>query len=104
MSPSSSTRDETERVRSIQDNGAKRYDSEMSIYDRVLFAPGREWATSQAHGDVLEIAVGTGRNLEHYPAGTKLTGIELSGEMLAIARERAARVGIDADLRQGDAQ
>jgi ubiquinone/menaquinone biosynthesis C-methylase UbiE len=95
---------ETERVRSIQDKAAPRYDRQMNFFDRVLFTDGREWACSQATGEVLEIAVGTGRNLEHYPAGTKLTGIELSEEMLSIARRRAGELEIDADLRQGDAQ
>jgi ubiquinone/menaquinone biosynthesis C-methylase UbiE len=96
--------EETERVRAIQDKNAPRYDRQMSFFDRVLFAGGREWACSQASGDVLEIAVGTGRNLEHYPTGVRLTGIELSEEMLAIARKRATALGVDADLRPGDAQ
>lgn len=95
---------ETERVRSIQDKTAPRYDRQMSFFDRVPFADGRQWACSQARGEVLEIAVGTGRNLAHYPAGARLTGIELSDEMLAIARRRATDLGIDADLRRGDAQ
>jgi ubiquinone/menaquinone biosynthesis C-methylase UbiE len=95
---------ETERVRSIQDKTASHYDRQMNFFDRVLFTDGREWACSQAAGEVLEIAVGTGRNLEHYPTGTKLTGIELSEQMLSIARQRAAELEIDADLRQGDAQ
>jgi ubiquinone/menaquinone biosynthesis C-methylase UbiE len=59
---------------------------------------------SHAKGDVLEIAVGTGRNLSRYPDGVRLTGIELSPEMLAIARERADELGSKADLRIGDAQ
>jgi ubiquinone/menaquinone biosynthesis C-methylase UbiE len=95
---------ETERVRAIQDKTAPRYDRQMSFFDRVLFADGRQWACSQAQGEVLEIAVGTGRNLAHYPAGTRLTGIELSSEMLAIARRRATDLGIDVQLRRGDAQ
>ncbi len=95
---------ETERVRDVQDRGAGRYDWEMDIFDRVLFADGREWACSQASGDVLEIAVGSGRNLKHYPPGIKLTGIEISEPMLAIARKRAVEVKLDADLQQGDAQ
>jgi ubiquinone/menaquinone biosynthesis C-methylase UbiE len=95
---------ETERVRAIQDKTAPRYDRQMNFFDRVLFADGRQWACSQAEGAVLEIAVGTGRNLAHYPAGTRLTGIELSPEMLAIARRRAGDLGVEVDLRQGDAQ
>lgn len=95
---------ETERVRRIQDKTAPKYDRQMSFFDRVLFAGGREWATSQAKGEVLEIAVGTGRNLTHYPEGVRLTAIEYSPEMLAIARRRAEEVGRDVDLREGDAQ
>jgi len=53
---------------------------------------------------VLEVAVGTGRNFSFYPDGIRLTGIELSAEMLAIARRRAAEVGLQAELLQGDAQ
>jgi ubiquinone/menaquinone biosynthesis C-methylase UbiE len=102
--PLTDVRAETERVRAIQDKQAPKYDRQISFFERVLFADGRQWATSQVEGDVLEIAVGTGRNLEHYAAGTRLTGIELSPEMLAIARKRVASAGIEIDLRQGDAQ
>lgn len=95
---------ETDRVRGIQDNAAPHYDRQMAFFERVLFADGRQWATSHARGDVLEIAVGTGRNLAFYPQNVALTGIELSAEMLAIARQRATTLGRSADLRQGDAQ
>jgi ubiquinone/menaquinone biosynthesis C-methylase UbiE len=95
---------ETERVRRIQDKTAPKYDRQMNFFDRILFAGGREWACSQTEGEVLEIAVGTGRNLSHYPPGVKLTAIEYSPEMLAIARRRADEVGRPADLREGDAQ
>jgi SAM-dependent methyltransferase len=81
--------EETERVRDIQDKHASGYDRQMGFFDRVLFAGGRDWACSQAEGEVLEIALGTGRNLGHYPSGVKLTAIEFSPEMLAIARRRA---------------
>jgi ubiquinone/menaquinone biosynthesis C-methylase UbiE len=59
---------------------------------------------SHATGEVLEIAVGSGRNFKHYPRGTKLVGIDISEELLAISRKRAAEANLDADLRQGDAQ
>jgi ubiquinone/menaquinone biosynthesis C-methylase UbiE len=95
---------ETERVRRVQDSLAPSYDRRIGFFERVLFEGGREWACSRAGGEVLEIAVGTGRNLAHYPPGTRLTAIELSPQMLALARERAADLGVEADLRQGDAQ
>jgi ubiquinone/menaquinone biosynthesis C-methylase UbiE len=53
---------------------------------------------------VLEVAVGTGRNLPFYPDGVRLSGVELSSEMLAIARRRAQELGREIDLQQGDAQ
>ena len=95
---------ETERVRRIQDKEAPRYDRQMGFYDRILFAGGREWACSRANGEVLEVAVGTGRNLPYYPADAHLTAIELSPQMLEIARTRAEELGRDVDLRIGDAQ
>jgi len=95
---------ETQRVRRIQDKEAPRYDRQMAFFDRILFAGGREWACSQVDGEVLELAVGTGRNLPYYPAGVRLTGIELSPQMLEIGKRRAEELGRDVDLRIGDAQ
>jgi ubiquinone/menaquinone biosynthesis C-methylase UbiE len=95
---------ETDRVRRIQDRTAPKYDRQIGFFERVLFTGGREWVCSQAEGDVLELAVGTARNLAHYPPAVRVTGIELSPEMLAIAHGRAQELGRDADLRLGDAQ
>jgi ubiquinone/menaquinone biosynthesis C-methylase UbiE len=95
---------ETERIRQIMDKLAPRYDRQMAFFEKILFGGGREWVCSQAHGEVLEIAVGTGRNLPYYPAGVRLTGIELSPAMLDVAKARANQLGRDVDLRLGDAQ
>ena len=95
---------ETERVRRLMDKGAPRYDRQMNFFDRVLFAGGREWACSNAEGEILEIAIGSGRNLPFYADGTSLTAIEFSPEMLELAKRRAVEVGREVDLRLGDAQ
>ena len=79
------------------------YDRMMAGWDRRLFAGSREWACSRATGDVLEVAVGTGLNLPHYPAGVALTGVDLSDGMLDLARRRAADLGRPVTLLQGDA-
>jgi ubiquinone/menaquinone biosynthesis C-methylase UbiE len=89
------------------DKQAGRYDRAMNFWDRHLFGDSRPWACGRAAGEVLEVAIGTGRNLPFYPNGsaiTRLVGVDWSPGMLAIARERAAAIGRDADLRQGDAQ
>jgi ubiquinone/menaquinone biosynthesis C-methylase UbiE len=102
--PTSSTNSETDRVRRIQDKTAPRYDRKIRFFERILFGGGREWVCSQASGDVLEIAVGTARNLPYYGDDVRLTGIELSPEMLAIANERQRELGREVDLRLGDAE
>src|SRR6201986_2860465 len=70
----------------------------------MLFPGGREWSCAQADGDVLEVAVGTGRNLPYYQRVQSLTGIDLSPGMVAVARPRALGLGISADLRAGNAE
>jgi SAM-dependent methyltransferase len=94
----------TERARALWDEQAAWFDWGMRFWDALLLGEGRRWACSQACGDVLEIAVGTGRNLPFYPAGTRLTGIELSPKMLERAHQRLAAQGRGADLRLADAQ
>jgi ubiquinone/menaquinone biosynthesis C-methylase UbiE len=92
------------RLRRYWDKHARNYDKEMAFWERRLFAGGRQWVCSQATGEVLEVAIGTGRNLAFYPKDVRLTGIEFSPEMLALARKEADRLGLEADLRLGDAQ
>lgn len=100
----SANRNRTERVRRHYDRRAEDYDRLIALLERVLFGAGREWVCSRALGEVLEIGVGTGRNLYFYPTEVHLTGVELSPKMLEIARRRARESGIEADLRVGDAQ
>ncbi|MEV4116699.1 class I SAM-dependent methyltransferase [Nonomuraea sp. NPDC049695] len=94
----------TDRLRRYWDRHAHSYDQQMSFFDRHFFGDTRAWICSQATGDVLEVAIGTGLNLPHYPQDVRLTGIEWSPAMLGQARQRAARLGLKADLREGDAQ
>lgn len=69
------------------------------LYDRLFGAvlePGRR-ALAQAvcalrPRTVLEVGVGTGLTLRHYPDTAAVTGIDLSDEMLTIARHRAGRL------------
>jgi ubiquinone/menaquinone biosynthesis C-methylase UbiE len=95
---------DTDLVREHYDKSAPRYNRQIAFFERILFGDGRHWVCSQSEGDVLEIAVGTGRNLRYYPDGVRLTGIELSPQMLELARREAAAVGRSADLRVGDAE
>ncbi len=86
---------ETERIRRIYDRRSR------------TAPPGRDagcsWLCAQAGGDTLEVGIGSGRTLPYYPQGIRLSGIELSGVAMQMATRRAAELGMDASLRQGDA-
>ncbi len=72
------------------------------IYDVVfgpIFEPGRrrmvERMACKPGESVLEIGVGTGLSLRYYPEDTRVTGIDLSRDMLARAATRVSRAGWD---------
>jgi ubiquinone/menaquinone biosynthesis C-methylase UbiE len=92
------------RQKRVWDKSAPSYDKQIAFFEKIWFGGGREWLGQRAQGRVLEVAVGTGRDLPHYPADVIVTGIELSPAMLALARQRAAGLGRDVDLREGDAE
>jgi ubiquinone/menaquinone biosynthesis C-methylase UbiE len=96
--------DPTERVRAFYRQYAPRYDQQAAWYDRVLLGDGRAWACTQSRGAVLEIAIGTGRNLPYYPHDRRLTGIDLTPAMLTLARDRARDLRVAVALLVADAQ
>ncbi len=92
------------RRRRAWNKQAEGYDKQITWFERrVLGEDNRAWACTRAHGDVLEVAIGTGLNLPFYGTGAKVSGIDLSPAMLDIARNRAAELGRDVELREGDA-
>ncbi len=54
--------------------------------------------------EILEVGVGTGKNIEYWPVHSEITAIDLTPGMLDIARNRAMRLDWDVDLRLGDVQ
>jgi ubiquinone/menaquinone biosynthesis C-methylase UbiE len=94
-----------ERQRKQYAKEAPKYDEESDRTERWLFGTEhRGWACSRAKGDTLEVAIGTGLNLPSYPPDVRLTGMDLTPEMLALARIRAADLGMPVTLCEGDAQ
>ncbi|MBV8089946.1 MAG: methyltransferase domain-containing protein [Alphaproteobacteria bacterium] len=70
-------------------------------YDIVfgpVFHPGRKEAVRIANDRpgqrILEVGVGTGLSLPHFRPDSRVTGIDISTEMLAKARRRAERLGL----------
>ena len=96
--------DEKERIRRLYEQEAPIYDRVIRVWEPILLGGAREWVGRRAKGEVLEIAVGTGRNLPYYAPDIRLTGIDLSPDMLDLAKHQATILGRDADLRLGDAE
>lgn len=106
-SESRSSRKQTANTvkRRVYAEEAPKYDQEADFIERWLFGTQhREWVCSRAVGDTLEVAIGTGLNLPHYPAEVRLTGIDLSPDMLAFAAARAEKIERPIRLVEGDAQ
>ncbi|GAB3144506.1 class I SAM-dependent methyltransferase [Micromonospora sonneratiae] len=82
---------------------AATYDARMAGLERRFFADSRGWVCRRARGTTLEIAVGTGANLPHYPGEVDLTGIDWSPAMLQAARHQAERVRRVVTLSRADA-
>lgn len=60
----------------------------------------RQWLVPQAQGRVLEIGMGTGRNLPFYDRTrlTQLVGVDPALQMHRLAQRRSARAGIGVGL------
>lgn len=93
-----------ERFTRLWNRAATSIDPTLRMLDRTVFRDSRAWLCEQATGDVLEVAVGTGLNLPHYPANVAIVGIDLSPVMLDVARRSAIESRRDVDLRLGDAE
>ncbi|KLE14376.1 MULTISPECIES: class I SAM-dependent methyltransferase [Clostridium] len=89
----------------------KRYNRASRFYD-ILESPMemmslKEWRINlmkELKGKVLEVGVGTGKNIEYYPDTIDITAIDFSEKMLEKAREKAQRYNKQVTLLQMDAQ
>jgi ubiquinone/menaquinone biosynthesis C-methylase UbiE len=91
----------------------RRYQRLSPIYDVMeglaerRYHPWRTKLWKQVPGlRVLEVGVGTGKNMPFYPAGISITGIDLAPGMLQRAQKRTGDLGLNTrvDLRLGDVQ
>lgn len=80
-------------------SAVSKYNRIAPIYELIdlplelfFFRKWRKEALSGLSGKVLEIGVGSGRNLKHYPSNALVTGIDNSEGMLEKARKKASEM------------
>lgn len=77
----------------------RRYAPAYDFYFGLVFQPGRRAVLQRMNcrpGErILEVGVGTGLSLPLYPRSARLTGIDVSREMLARAEARKRRLGLE---------
>ncbi len=81
-----------------QNSIIKSYKRVSSFYDMTfgqVFRPGQKAIIKKMDciesDNVLEIGIGTGSSLQYYPKETKVVGIDISPDMLEVAKKRIAK-------------
>jgi phosphatidylethanolamine/phosphatidyl-N-methylethanolamine N-methyltransferase len=102
---------ETQRRAAQLEDTRRHYDRVAPFYDvfeAFVEIRARGWRRAlwerAGAGHILELGVGTGKNLPHYPPGIDVTAVDISEGMLERARRRAARLGTRVSLQVADAQ
>lgn len=92
-----------EEIRDKYNSFASWYDF-IGIFSNILVGKYRKDLLKYIRGRILEVGIGTGANLKYYSRDCKITGIDLSAEMLRIAERKAKKLGRDIALEEGDVE
>ncbi|MEZ4373095.1 MAG: class I SAM-dependent methyltransferase [Polyangiaceae bacterium] len=89
----------------------RRYDRVARVYDGfewMMERRARHWRRDLwarvARGRILEMGVGTGKNIPYYPEHRELVAMDVSERMLALAKGKATQFRRAVELDLGDAQ
>jgi ubiquinone/menaquinone biosynthesis C-methylase UbiE len=86
------------------DRFARWYDHVEGVLDFLGLRTLRRSVLSEASGKVLEVAVGTGKNLPYYPRDCRIIALDLSSVMFKVARQRAAKLSLPVSFLVADAE
>jgi len=93
------------QLQNAYDEIAAQYEKRTWFDQHVLgVARQRKQLMSRAYGQILDVACGTGMNFPMFPATSEITGIDLSSQMLEIAKQKAAELHLQAESKVMDAQ
>jgi ubiquinone/menaquinone biosynthesis C-methylase UbiE len=80
----------TRELREKYRHFARWYDLAEALPEALGLRRLRRRTLAQVRGNVLEVAAGTGKNFRSYPPSLTVIAVDLSADMLHLARRRAA--------------
>jgi ubiquinone/menaquinone biosynthesis C-methylase UbiE len=92
-----------ERLIDYWDDQSVSYERKTASMERRFLADSRRWVCQRATGSTLELAVGTGLNLPHYPRQVTLTGTDWSARMVRTTERHASGLARPIALARADA-
>ncbi len=96
---------ENDIIRKRYDRIAPYFEMMEAMMEGLFFKSWRKnlWSRVEGH-HILEVGVGTGKNFEYYPPGTRVTAIDFSPAMLKQASQKKAQTAVKVDLDLMDIQ
>ena len=85
-----------EQLQNAYDEIADGYEKRIWFDQYILgVARQRKRLMSKAHGKILEVACGTGLNFPFFPAMSTITAVDVSQNMLNLARQKASALKLN---------
>lgn len=93
------------QVQSAYNEIADQYEKKIWFDQHILgVARLRKNLLAKAMGRILDVACGTGSNIPFFPAGSDITAVDLSPNMLEVARANAIKHNLNVNLAVMDAE
>jgi len=84
---------------------ARFYDLHSKLAEMIWFTKWRTQFMSPLKGKILEVGIGTGKNIGYYNKKAEVVGIDFSEKMLQIAKEKLVKSGMrNITLKQMDVE
>lgn len=94
----------SEKIRKRYNRASRFYDLMEKPMEMMALSEWRIQLMKELKGKVLEVGVGTGKNIQYYPESVDMFAIDFSEKMLEKAKEKAEKLNKDVKLLQMDAQ
>lgn len=105
MASTEPEKEATNKIRARYDRAAPFYDLMEGSIERLAFRKCRERLFERVEGEeILEVGVGTGKNLPYYESGAEVIAIDFSPAMLSRAKSRAEIAEASVTLKEMDVQ